>query len=191
MRRLVTIIVLIGVSVSARAQFSVPPFDVEIKGGISGFPTSKWDYMGIGYKAGVHVHLNQHVAIGWTYMRSTGNASEDSGDNIFPTEDFKTTELSTGPSLRLSTGRSRKMRPYIALSYSKVEVVTDRGDYRYSIKTNAPGASVGMLVKLGNKMYINLFEVTYRKLSDKVFWLDAQGQLEIKAGLLYNLGKKK
>lgn len=173
------------------AQFRIPSFDVEAKGGIAGLLTDNWDYWMTNYQAGIHFHVNQYVAIGATYYRGTGTIGRDLRDNAFSDEEFNTEELITGLDVRFSTGRSGKLRPYLSLNYSKVEIASDFGGYRQSGKTNAIGASAGLLLKLGNRMYLNLIDATGRNLSEELFWLDGKTHLEFKAGLLYNFGKRK
>lgn len=193
MKKFIPILLLfIGINTTIFGQFRLPSFDIEAKGGVGGFPNTQWDYLLTNYQTGIHIHINQHLAIGWTYSRGSGTTSRTGNQDIFVnSEKYDTKELITGLDLRLSAGRTKKLRPYIALHYTKVEVVTDLVDYRQSVKTNAIGGSAGLLLKLGNKMYLNLIDITGRYLSEEPFWLNERVHLEFRAGLLYNISRRK
>lgn len=180
--------ILIFLTIAAQAQFNLPPFEINIKGGFSALITDDEGPQMINVQGGLHVPINQYISVGWMYAR-TAYGTVHNGD---VDQDYRTQELITGPELRISGGRSRKLRPYLVLSYTKFEIVTDYEAYRDASKTNAFGAHFGLMLKLGNRMYLNLIEVGGRKLSDEPFWLpNGNIQAEIKTGLTYNFGKKK
>jgi len=183
--RYILLLLIVG-PVLSQAQFRLPPFEINLKAGYSVMITDGGPQM-INLQGGLHVPINQYISVGWLYARTAyGTAYDDEVD-----KDYTTQELITGPEVRISGGRSRKLRPYLVLSYAKFEIVTDYESYRNASKSSALGGHLGLMLKLGNKMYLNLIEVGMRKLSDEPFWINENAQVEIKTGLSYNFGKKK
>jgi len=72
-----------------------------------------------------------------------------------------------------------------------LEVVEDKGSFRYAQKTNAFGGSIGVARKMGNRLYWNVFELGAKAFTDNIFWSNMNFMFDIKMGVTYNLGKKK
>lgn len=181
------------------AQFQLPRIDVEAKVTQNVLPGD--NSSGYTLKAlettnlllGAHWQISQHIAIGWIYS----NSYRGSGYNVnylkfnFGKGDSKALVSMSGPDIRISTGRAKKWRQYLSVNYCNVEVVEDKGSFRYSQKTNAIGGSIGVARRLGNHLYWNVFEVGVKKFSEKIFWSNMGFTFEVKMGFTYNIGKKK
>jgi hypothetical protein len=185
------LILVAALTMQANAQFRLPPFEINVKGGFTSLLSKDYNTQMINVQGGVQVPINQFISVGWIYARTAyGNTRNNSSETS--NKDYNTQELITGPEVRISTGRSRKLRPYLSLSYTKFQIVTDYEGYRNASKTNAMGIHAGLMLKLGGRMYLNLIEGGARKLADEPFWLTKGNiQIEIKTGLTYNFGKKK
>lgn len=183
-------VLLITTAFYTQAQFRLPQFDVEAKGAFS-----VWKLNGdnkqhnsidiiqfISWQGGAHIQLNQRIAIGGFYSRSfSGKVAYKSG------EKSDAQVLITGIDLRLSGGRSARVRPYLSVNYSKVEFLQSLSGINLANRTNAVGATLGLMRKLGNNLYWNIVEVSFKKLNHPVFWLDVDFVLEAKTGFTYNL----
>ncbi len=168
-----------------KAQFRLPQIDVEAKGAFS-----LWDnpgnYVGppqfISWQGGAHIQVNQRIAIGGFYSRSLSGTVKNN-DGTQNSAQF----LMRGIDLRLSAGRSAKLRPYLSLNYSSVEFVEPLGGLNLADKTTATGATLGLMRKLGNNLYWNIVEVNYKKISHAIYWLQSDFTLEAKTGFTYNI----
>jgi len=183
-------------TVVASAQFRLPQFDVEVKGQQNLLPGSggngNMDFFETSnYYLGAHVQISQHFAVGGFYSNSFRGADRYSGDNF--SIDNKGQLLLKGLDVRLSSGRSKNWRKYLTLNYSKVQLVEDNGDYRLATKVNAIGASLGIMRKLSNKLYLTVIELGVKSLSEEIFWAGSSNKimLDAKMGVLYNIGKRK
>lgn len=184
--------------ISVNAQFQLPQFDIELKGQqnlIPGDGQNDGELQVLettNIYGGAHVQLGQHIALGAFYSKSfrgMGKFSVGQDGNI----DHNVLLLQKGMDVRLSTGRARNWRPYMTLNYSQIEIVEENVGYRLASKTNAFGGSLGIMRKLGNKLYLTIIELGVKVLSDEIFWFNSSDKILIdaKMGLLYNIGKKK
>ena len=71
--------------------------------------------------------------------------------------------------------------------YSKVEFVETQGSINLAATTNAMGANIGVMLRLGNNLYWNVVELGAKMLSEKIYWLDSDLIVEAKMGLTYNI----
>lgn len=189
-------LVFVFAAALASAQFRLPQFDVELKGQQNLFPGNGGDgsmdfFETTNIYAGAHIQIGQHFAIGGFYSNSFRGADRYSGNNSSASK--KGLLLLKGLDFRLSTGRSKNWRKYITLNYSKLEFVEDNIDYRLATKANAIGASVGIMRKLSNALYLTVIELGVKSLSDELFWTGSSNKIliDVKVGLLYNIGKRK
>jgi len=198
-RAMILCISLSAMSKICIAQFQLPRIDVEAKVTQSVLPGDNSGNYSLkalettSVLLAAHWQISQHLALGWLYsnsFRGSGYNLDDFKFN-FGKGDSKALTLLTGPDLRISTGRAKKWRQYLSINYCKVEVVEDKGSFRYSQKTNAFGASVGVARRLGNRLYWNVFEIGAKKFTDQLFWANTSFMLDVKMGFTYNLGKKK
>ena len=191
MKRILVLTSLIILGTAASAQFSLPSMEVSLKGGQSFVQGSNNDFEGINISGSLLVHINENIAVGPFF--STGidmNFAEFDGDTPGTENDAKQSML--GLSARLSTNRNSGLRPYFNLSYFRLELVEDFGDYRLSQKTSGFGAGIGLMVKLNRNLYLNAIEISARQIGDDIFFLDgATYILQVQAGISYNFGKSK
>ena len=181
------------------AQFQLPRVDVEVKLNQTVLPGDNYDQYTVkaiettNLLLGAHWQINQHFALGWIYS----NSFRGNGYNVndfkfnFGKGDSKAMTMYSGPDLRIATGRAKKWRQYLSINYCKVEVVEDKGSFRYAQKTNAFGGSIGVARKMGNRLYWNVFELGAKAFTDNIFWSNMNFMFDIKMGVTYNLGKKK
>lgn len=186
------------------AQFQIPRLDVEIKAEQILLPAANNDNSQSSLNViattnlllGAHVQINQYLAAGWFYsssFRGSGYNNIDFKGNIFKDGDSKAITSMHGPEIRISTGRASKWRPYLNVNYSNLQVVEDKGTFRFSTKVTAMGGSIGIMHRYGNHLYWNVFEAGIKVLSDKLFWADTGTNImiQVKTGFTYNIGKRK
>lgn len=184
------------------AQFRLPPFDVELKVTQAVIPNDYNNSNAINLDAleatsihgAAHIQLGQHIGIGWLYSRSFRGAVNYStnGGSVSAPASEQAYLLTSGPDLRISSGRGKKTRFYLSLSYTQVEFIDDKGGYRLAHKTNALGGSIGLMKRLSNTIYLNIIELGARALvGEKAFWLNSDLMLEAKTGITINFSKRK
>jgi len=179
-------LLLIALAIPSFAQFPIPTFDVALKGGVN---SDQNEYITIDIRLEANVHINQYVAVGFYYAPSVfGNIFDEVLD-----EDFDAKQLSYGGRLQASTGRVSKYRPYIFLAYSKMEIVQDRGDLRFAVKSNDISFGAGLMIKLSDRMYLNVLELEYRSFSEDLwFFPDPEAfLLSARIGVNYTIGKSR
>ena len=178
-------------SLPALAQFRLPQVDVDIKGMLSFFDaqTNNVDNtFSLSVQGGAHIQINQYIAVGGYYGRSfMGKVKYNEGGSS--STDYDTKLLIYGGDLRLSTGRSAKWRPYLVLSYGKLEFV-EKQSINLAMSATTMGANAGIMLRLGNNLYWNVVEVGGKILSDKIYWLDSDFMPEAKTGFTYNIRVK-
>jgi hypothetical protein len=199
---LLLLVVLISLNVSA--QLKMPSFEVALKGGYinigddyndpnSGNHISR-TYEGIFVNGEINVHIGQHIAVGYFHQRSVfGNYHEDSGGNGGKRLDKDGQHLMHGLNLRFSTGRTSKFRPYIQFKYVAHQIAIDYEGFTIAREGTGAAAGVGLMLRLGHKLYINLFEVeanTFLSDSD-VLLIDTNVFPTVKTGITYNFSKRK
>lgn len=185
------------VGITANSQIRIPPFDFELKLHQSFFPGSGEDeglevFAATNLQGGLHWQISQHLAVGGFYSRSLAATAKywGAGGSKQTKNGF---QLVKGIDVRLSSGRAKKWRTFIALNYSQIEVIEDAENYRFAAKTGSLGASLGIMLKLGNKLYLNLIELNGQVVSDPPFWFNTDTDILVgaKMGLLYNLDFRK
>ena len=181
------------------AQIRLPIFDVELKINENLLP-GDGRYNGdikfmetTNIYGGAHVQIGQHIALGGFYSRSFRGVAAISYGNGNTDKKAEVLLLQKGLDLRLSTGRAKKWRKFLSVNYSQLEIVQVNQAYRLGGKTNAYGASLGIMRKLSNNLYLNVIELGVKVMSDEMFWLGPKNKfiMDARMGLIYNIGKKK
>ena len=184
------------------AQFKLPTFDIELKANqtlIPGEGRSNGELMYLettNFYGAVHLQLGQRIGIGVFYSKSfRGKEAVSYGDGEADQQWDALTAMQ-GVDLRFSAGRARKWRPYLSLVAGQLEVVEANESYRLGAKSAVYGFNLGLMRRLGNKLYLNVIEIGAKYINDKMFWFDDQGpggypMIEAKMGLTYNIGRKK
>lgn len=182
------------------AQLRIPIFDVELNIQQNEIPGEGREDGDIGFAestnvyAGVHVQINQHIALGGFYSRSfrgEGKIQNTNGGNSVYREVL---HLQKGMDVRLSSRRAKKWRKYLVVSYSQVELVQVGEAFRLADKSNAFGSRLGIMRKLSNNLYLNMIDLGSTVITDDIFWFGSTSHIVIfdaKMGLTYNIGKKK
>jgi hypothetical protein len=195
-----TVSFIILLSQVALAQFQIPLLDVEVKASENLFPGNDnppYTLRAIettNLHLAAHVQINQHIAIGWIYsssMRGSGFNDPNDFKFNFGGGDSKALTLFTGPDIRLSAGRAVRWRPYLSVNYCKAQIVEDKVNYRLADNTSAIGGSFGLMRRMGNHLYWNVFEIGGKVLQSAPFWSQRNAILDIKTGFTYNMGKRK
>ena len=191
----ILLFILVGMACS---QIKMPTFDVELKvhqNLIPGDGQNNGDLEFVettNVYAGAHVQLGQHIAIGAFYSRSFRGVVQTRFNEGNLKYDALT--LQRGLDLRLSTGRAKNWRQYLVIQYSTLEILQDNEAFRLADKANTFGASLGVTRRLSNRMYVNVIEIGANLITGKIFWFgdsNADIYLNVKAGLGYNIGKRK
>ena len=182
------------------AQIWLPMVDLEVKASQNVIPANNVNLISLRVMEttnlflAAHVQINQYLAAGWIYSRSFRGQGYNSPNDFkfhFGRGDSRAITLMQGPEIRISAGRSAKWRPYLNLNYCVAQVVEDKGSYRFASKQTALGASIGLMRRLGNRLYFNVLELGMKRFSEKIFWADTKLLLEAKTGFTYNIGKRK
>lgn len=185
----------------AAAQFKMPTFDIELKAHqvlIPGEGRSDGELMFLetsNYYGAVHLQLGQRIGIGVFYSKSFRGTEKVSYDDGSADQQRDALTAMQGIDLRFSAGRARNWRPYISLVAGRLEVVEVNDGFRLGAKSPIYGFNLGIMRRLGNKLYLNVIEVGAKYIQDGMFWFDENGDnypiLEAKMGLTYNIGRKK
>lgn len=184
----ITALVFLVFMIPVKAQFRLPQFDIEAKGGYSLIDAGGNQSVDMAsfsfFQAGLHLQFSQRLALGGFYNRSFGGETKyGSGDSR---NEYPLSVLMYGVDLRLSAGRSARWRPYFGLVYGKAEFVQKTGSYNLAATSNMMGANLGIMKLFGRNFYWNILEVSAR-VFDRIYWLEADFSLEAKTGFTYNI----
>jgi hypothetical protein len=189
--------------ISATAQFRLPSFDIAVKAGFLSMSDDRhtsngnhynFTYESITWQAEANLHLGQRLAIGWFYNKKLyGNYHGDSDNDGTAASDRDASHLMYGINLRLSGGRAPKFRPYVQVKYYWLETVVQYPGYRVAADMNGVAAGVGVMLRVSNKLYINLIEGELSMITknEKVLFADSNLFAQLRAGLTYNFSKRK
>lgn len=188
------------ISSGAQAQFKLPSFDIGLKAGYlfiedyrgQNNGQSEPRYESLSLQGELNVHLSQHIAVGYFYQRNAlfSNYWDKEGSSE---TDLEARHLITGLSLRVSTGRAPKFRPYMTLKYFKLQGVVDHSTFK--LATNATGASagIGLMLRLGHNLYVTVIEGQMCNImkSGEVLFKENTLFPQIHTGINYNFSKRK
>jgi hypothetical protein len=202
--RFCLLIVLVSLASSVFAQLRVPSFEVALKGGyvnisddsndpVSGSNEHK-TYESVYIQGEINFHIGQHIALGYFHQRSVfGDYHYTSGGSSGIPLEFTGKHLIHGLNLRLSTGRTSKLRPYIQFKYFLDQFVIDYEGFNVARDGSGAAAGLGLMMRIGHKIYINLVEVeacTFLNDSDVLF-VDGNVFPTARTGITYNFSKRK
>lgn len=205
--KLVFVFTIIGTPVFS--QFHLPPLEIQIKGGITGREIEYirpytngggqtdhvyYEYIAPTVSADINWNITQHFAAGaYWVMGIPGNNNYKWTDSNWSTSgNGAASHQEYGIKLRGYTGRARTLRPFVEIAYGKWEMYIEQNGYRMANSTAAFGTTLGLMIKLGSKLYLVLPQLNVRFRSEP-FYFESNNQpfLEIVGGLSYNLGKRK
>jgi len=186
MKKAIFIILFLLLAIPSVAQLKIPTGDIGLK---TGFTTdSNYDLLMVDIRGEANVHIIQYVSIGFFYSRSVfGEYINQSADL-----DLATDQLVYGGKLQASLGRIPKFRPYVFLSYSKLEMVQELEASRLAFETSGISFGAGLMLKLNDRLYMNLIEFEFRPINDEIFFYNDPievDQLAIRFGANYTIGK--
>lgn len=199
------ILLLLSACTNVHGQFRLPAFDVSIKGGffanISEMGTRLSDdseilyqYEAFVYSGEVNFHISQHVAAGAFWTKSfAGKVKSEMENPYYALGEADAAHQMYGLALRFSTGRRTGFRPYIQGTFFKQEMYFDYETLRVANSSGGFGVGIGAMIKLSDKLYLNIPDVSFKLFSDG-FFFDDYGQqvyLEFRGGLTYNFTKRK
>lgn len=205
-KNIILLILVLGPSsISLMAQFRLPSMDVQVK---SGFATvnemrdkqsNSYIYSSPIIHGEINFNISQHFAAGAFISKGFSGQTEFMTGYISGTNSFNSSHQSYGVKLRISTGRQPRFRPFAELSYGKFEMYMEKDYYRISTSSTFFGGSVGLMIRLNNKLYLVVPQISFRPRSEQFFFEVANDFLlspypalvEITGGLSYNFGKKK
>ncbi|MDL5048560.1 hypothetical protein QQ054_21330 [Oscillatoria amoena NRMC-F 0135] len=182
------------------AQLKVPPFEIDLKGGV--FYTSflndlvgemEYVYAAPIWSAGINFHISQRIALGGYYSGSIGGnvtlRNDYNGNNI---GSFPSAHQVYGVQLRFSAGRNSKVRPYILATIANYEMFIDHESYRIANSSLVYGGALGLMLRLNNALYLTLPEIAVRMRTEGFYFEDSMEPMaEIKVGISYNFSKRK
>lgn len=185
----------------AYCQLRLPAFDVSLKGNYLSlndeyqYATGSRGFMyeSLGLQGEIHLQLSQRLAVGWVYGKSMfiSNYHDTWGSN--GDYDRSAEHLFYGANLRLSGGRSSKLRPYVQAKYFWLEVTVTHPDYRAAADMKGFAGGVGLMLRLNNKLYINLIEGEACVLKPHGSRMFRANDIfpQFRTGLTYNFSKRK
>jgi hypothetical protein len=204
-RNSILLILLIGLSsITLMAQFRLPDMDVQVKSGVAIIDemrdnqSNRYTYTAPVIHGEINFNISQHFAAGAFISKGFSGQTEFVADNS-GTKSFNSSHQSYGVKLRISTGRQPRFRPFAELSYGKFEMYMEKDFYRISTSSTFFGGSIGLMIRLNNRLYLVLPQLSVRTRSDPFYW-EAPNDfvlssypaiIELTGGLSYNMGKKK
>ena len=150
----------------------------------------QYQYENLWAQGELNVQLGQRVALGVFYNKSFFGSYVSHDGN----QDGQDAEhLMYGVLLRLSSGRSVRVRPYLQLKYFKYQMVVH--NLGYDVATSASGATtgIGLMIRLSNKLYLNIPDLEFGSLfnTGDVLFRENTFMLKAGAGITYNFSRRK
>jgi hypothetical protein len=190
---------------AASAQLHLPPMEISGKVGIASFDMhamrgqteGSFAYWAPNWQGEVRWNIVQYVSIG--VVAATGSSTfKFTQESDGSTSRYDAGHSTFGGSIRLSTGRKPRFRPFVEfgvgkfnLHYKDVERISNSGQY--------VGYSFGLMIRASKNMYITLPQVSFRSRKSYfaneldgsyVFGATHQGLMDVSAGLVINFGKR-
>jgi Outer membrane protein beta-barrel domain len=200
---ILSVLLLMLPGASLLAQFRLPAMDVQVKSGVAFLDemrdrnNNEYDYRAPVIHGEINFNVSQHFAAGAFISKGLSGQTEVVGNdgNTY----YNSSHQSYGVKLRISMGRQPRFRPFAELSYGKFEMYMEKDFYRISTSSTFFGGSIGLMIRLNNKLYLVLPQISVRPRSDPFFFevpvdfpLSSYPPLiEITGGVTYNFGKKK
>lgn len=198
-KRLILFALFTLVCTHVAGQFHIPAMDVQTKMGVAFISDVKdkgnnlYTYSAPFVSGEINIAFTQHIAAGIFYSKGFSSQTKVEAD-FGGTTSYTSSHQLYGLKVRLSTGRQPKWRPFTELSYGQFEMYMQKNSYRISTSSKTVGFSLGLMVRLNNKMYLVIPQLSLRSRTDW-FFFETSGKaaplIEVSGGLSYNFGKKK
>lgn len=189
-------------SLSVDAQLRLPAFDISFKTGYVFIPDEyqvyqstgnlhyNYQYQSVWAQGELNLHVGQRIAVGGFYNKSViGNYINHEGDQ--PGQDAE--HLMYGVSLRLSSGRSVRVRPYLQMKVFKFQAVVHGSGFDIATKCNGAMANIGLMIRLSNKLYLNIPDLQVGSVFERgdLLFRDMPVMVQAGVGITYNFTKRK
>lgn len=202
--KLITIVFCLSL-LTASAQLHLPPMEISGKVGIASFDMHAmrdqeeggFSYWAPNWQGEIRLNMVQYISIGVFATTGTSTFKFTQGSDGSTTR-FDAGHSTLGGSIRLSTGRKPRFRPFVELGigkfnlhYKDVERISNSGRYI--------GYSFGLMIRASKNMYITLPQITIRSRKTHfaneldgsyIFGLTNQGLIDVSTGLVINFGKR-
>lgn len=186
------------------AQISLPPMDIQIKGGYALIDmtdqNNNYYYYGSPIvSTELNWNFSQHFSCGAFITKAIHANVEFQAEISKANKSYGSGYQSYGLKLRYTADRSHRFRPFAELSYGKLNMYIEKDTYRISSEGNTLGFSFGLMIRLRSNLYLIIPQYSQNIRSDH-FFFEKDGSFafgkypslfELKAGLAYNFGKKK
>jgi hypothetical protein len=191
---------MLFIAYSLIAQVHVPPMELSVKGGVTNFDMGgnggNYTYWAPSWQGEIRWNALQYFSIG--AFVSQGSArfkyTSDADDSQAR---YEGGHIAYGGSLRLSTGRKPRFRPFVELSLGKFDMYMDNTS-RSKCTGSFVGYSIGLMIKASNRLYVVVPQVNIRARKTYFdfeepdnFAFGSYGTLnDIQGGLVLNVGKR-
>jgi hypothetical protein len=182
------------------AQFRLPKFEVQTKVGWAGanFRDSNNRSYGYGTLIGggdLSIPMNQHFSIGVFLSQSMPGAHLAVGGNVGTPNSWANYDVkhrAFGTMLRISANRLKRFRPYVDARVGKFEMYIDHDAYRLANSTFFLGGTLGLMTRLGSRMYVVFPEIVMMSRTQSFFFDTRKVPIvELRGGLCFNFDKRK
>jgi hypothetical protein len=158
-----------------------------------------YEYLAFSLQGEINLNISQYVAAGVFVSNGVYSPSQVRFESYTGTTFYNASHRLYGLKLRLSSGRQPRFRPFAELNYGYFEMYIEKNGYRTASSSPFFGGSLGLMIRLNNKFYFILPQITVRQRSDPFFFEVpsdfAFGKyppiIEVTGGISYNFGKKK
>ena len=181
-------------------QFRLPKFEVQTKVGWAGcnFQDSNnrsYEYGTLIWSGDLSIPMNQHFSIGVFLSQSMPGAHVAVGGNVGTLNSKATYDVKHqvfGTMLRISANRLKRFRPYVDARVGKFEMYIDHDAYRLANSTIFLGGTLGLMIRLGSRMYVVFPEIALMSRSQSFFFDTGKLPIfELRGGLCFNFDKRK
>jgi len=187
------------------AQLRLPSMDIQVKSGIAGLwemrdqQQNQYNYTAPVIHGELNFNISQYFSIGGFYSKGLPSQTEYTADDNSGYSFYNSQHQLYGAKLRVSTGRQPRFRPFAEFTYGYFEMYMDKGLYRDATSSTFIGWSIGLMIRLNNRFYVVLPQLSVRTRLDPFYW-EASNDfflspypsiIELTGGISYNIGKKK
>jgi len=205
-RIIVLLVFLLSLSgTSLVAQLRVPAMDIQVKSGVAALwemsdqQQNRYSYTAPVIHGELNFNISQYFSVGGFYSKGLTSQTEYMADDNSGSSFYNSQHQLYGAKLRVSTGRQPRFRPFAEFTYGYFEMYMDKGLYRDATSSTFFGFSLGLMIRLNNRFYLVLPQLSVRTRSDPFYWEATNDFVlspypsifELTGGLSYNIGKKK
>lgn len=191
---------MLFIASTVAAQVHLPPMELSVKGGATIFEMvddgGKYSYGAPNWQGEIRWNALQYLSIG-AFVSQGSARFKYKGDGSNSETRYDGGHTAYGGSLRLSTGRKPRFRPFVEFSWGKFDMYIDKTS-RMKCTGSFFGYSFGLMVKASSRLYIVIPQVNIRVRKTYFdfevpsdFAFGSYGSLnDIQGGLILNIGKR-